>query len=80
MDNLRPVMQEFYEIYKRYKLICTPTVSPDGKYRTKLVIEKDKRSSLEVFEVSVTPHTCATVEEAANIARIAGRMWVDDNG
>jgi len=73
-------MQEYCEIYKGYKLICAPVDSPDGKFRTKLVIEKDKRSSLEVFEVSVSPHTCAIAEEAANVARVAGRMWVDDNG
>lgn len=73
-------MQEYYEIYKGYKLICTPTASPDGRFRTKLAIEKDKRSSLEFFEVSVNPDTCSTAEEAANVARIAGRMWVDDNG
>lgn len=73
-------MQKYYEIYKGHKLICTPTPSPDGKFRTKLVIEIDKRSSLEIFEIPVFPNTCNTDEEAANVARIAGRMWVDDNG
>ncbi len=73
-------MQNYYEIYKGYKLVCTPNISPDGKYRTKLVIEKDSRSNIEIFEISVKPDTCSTAEEAANVARVAGRMWVDDKG
>lgn len=73
-------MQSYFEIYKGYKLICTPTLAPEGGYRTKLVLEKDNRSNVEVFEVSVKPETCATEEDAANVSRVAGRMWVDDNG
>ncbi len=73
-------MKEYYEIYKGYKLICTPTASHDGRFRTKLVIEKDNRSSLEFFELSVNPRICSTADEAANVSRVAGRMWVDDNG
>jgi hypothetical protein len=72
-------MKEFYEIYRGYKLICTPTISPEGRYRTKLVVHRDNRSGIEVFELSVRPDSCSSMEEAANVARIAGRMWVDDN-
>lgn len=72
-------MQEYFEIYKGYKLICTPTAIPDGLYRTRLIIQKDNRSEIEVFKISIMPHTCTSVEEAANVARNAGRMWVDNN-
>jgi hypothetical protein len=73
-------MQDYYEIYRGYKLICTPNLSHDGQFRTKLIIERDRRSNIEVFEISVQPNTCSTAEDAANVARIAGRMWVDENG
>lgn len=71
---------KFFEIYKGYRLCCDPNVSEDGKFLAKLVIQKDTRSMMEEMEVGVKPREFNSEEEAAHAARIAGRLWVDDNG
>lgn len=72
-------MKEWSEIYKCYKLICTPVIRPDGTFATNLVIQKDLRSEVREIAVKVVPDTFVTEQEAANAGRIAGRLWVDDN-
>ena len=73
-------MQTWSESYKGYGLICTPQPLPDGRFGAKLVIQRDLRSEMQEFEVSVKPDVFNSEEDAANASRIAGRQWVDDRG
>ncbi len=68
-------MQIYSEIYKGYKLICTPQPLADGRFGAKLFINKDLESETRI----VLPEAVFnTEEEAANASRIAGRQWVDE--
>lgn len=70
----------YSEIYKGYRLCCNPVAAAEGRFLAKLVIQKDSRSMLEEFEVGVKPSEFDSEDAAANAARIAGRLWVDDHG
>ena len=72
-------MKEWSEIYNGHKLLCTPIQRPDGSFGANLIVQKNFRYGLEDISVQVIPDTFSLEEDAANAARIAGRMWVDDN-
>lgn len=71
-------MQEFFEIYKGYKLLCTPMLMEDGRFSAQLTIQQDLRYELREIPIGVQPSVFSTEAEAANAARLAGRQWVDD--
>lgn len=71
-------MKIWSEVYKDYKLICTPQLMVDGRFSAKLLIQKDLRSELQEFSVGVKPDVYNSEEDAANASRIAGRQWIDE--
>lgn len=73
-------MKTWSEVYKEYKLICTPRPLSDGRFGARLLIQKDLRSEMQEREIGVTPNAFNTEEDAANASRIAGRQWVDEHG
>ena len=73
-------MQVWSEIYKGYKLVCTPQALADGQFGAKLVIQQDLRSEMRELEIGVKSNVFTSEEGAANASRLAGRKWVDDRG
>ncbi len=71
-------MQIYSEIYKGYKLICTPQPLADGRFGAKLFIQKDLESDTDEIRIVLPEAVFNTEEEAANASRIAGRQWVDE--
>jgi hypothetical protein len=71
-------MKVLSEVYKGYKLICTPQLLADGRYGARLLIQIDMRSEVQEVKVGVKPDVYNSEEDAANASRIAGRQWVDE--
>lgn len=73
-------MKAMTEVYKGYKLICTPQRLSGGKYGAKFWIQKDLRSHVEEFVLIAKPYVYESEEDAAHASRIAGHQWVDEQG
>lgn len=67
------------EIYKRYLLICTPYNAPNGKFAPRLIIEKmgPQPDSTGPIPIVGGKKYYDSEQEAAEVARLVGRQWVD---
>ncbi len=59
-------MKEWSEIYKGYRLICTPLPLADGRFSARLIVQRDSDAEAEETKINVNPSTFNTEEDAAN--------------
>ena len=73
--------QRFDEPYKGVLLHCSPTQRPNGRWAPTLVITDHRGGSTveHMLPIVGALDDYETEREAADIARIAGRKWADDN-
>ncbi len=72
-------MKEWSEIYKGYRLICTPLLLADGRFSARRFVQIDSEPETEEIKININPSAFNNEEKAANAARIIGRRWVEDN-
>lgn len=71
-------MEKWVEVYKEYRLLYKPRCVEGKKYTAQLIIQSDKFSNATETKIQINEQPYESEDEAANVARLIGRRWVDE--